>query len=45
MEIEKKFMRKAIELSLNNIKKGGGPFGAVIVRWENHCHRVNRYSQ
>ncbi|HNZ62017.1 MAG TPA: nucleoside deaminase [Paludibacteraceae bacterium] len=32
MEIEKKFMRKAIELSLNNIKKGGGPFGAVIVK-------------
>lgn len=26
------FMRKAISLSLNNIKKGGGPFGAVIVR-------------
>lgn len=25
-------MRKAIELSLNNIKKGGGPFGAVIVK-------------
>jgi len=32
MEIEKKFMRKAIELSLNNIKKGGGPFGAVILK-------------
>lgn len=26
------FMRRAIELSLKNIKKGGGPFGAVITR-------------
>lgn len=26
------FMRKAIELSLENIKNGGGPFGAVIVK-------------
>ena len=25
-------MRKAIALSVNNVKKGGGPFGAVIVR-------------
>lgn len=24
------FMRRAIELSLENVKKGGGPFGAVI---------------
>jgi len=27
-----KFMRNAIELSVENIKKGGGPFAAVIVR-------------
>ena len=27
-----KFMRKAIALSVENIKKGGGPFGAVIVK-------------
>ena len=27
-----KFMRKAILLSKNNIEKGGGPFGAVIVK-------------
>jgi tRNA(Arg) A34 adenosine deaminase TadA len=27
-----KFMKKAIKLSIENIKKGGGPFGAVIVR-------------
>ena len=27
-----KFMRKAIALSIENIKKGGGPFGAVIVK-------------
>ena len=26
------FMRKAIELSIDNVKNGGGPFGAVIVR-------------
>ncbi len=26
------FMRRAIELSLENVKKGRGPFGAVIVR-------------
>ena len=26
------FMRKAIELSIENIKNGGGPFGAVIVK-------------
>ena len=25
-------MRRAIRLSLNNVKKGGGPFGAVIVK-------------
>ena len=25
-------MRKAIELSIENVKNGGGPFGAVIVR-------------
>ena len=28
----KEFMRKAIELSIENVKNGGGPFGAVIVR-------------
>ena len=27
----KKFMLKAIELSVKNVKSGGGPFGAVIV--------------
>jgi len=27
-----KFMRKAISLSEKNIEKGGGPFGAVIVK-------------
>lgn len=26
------FMRKAIELSIENVKNGGGPFGAVIVQ-------------
>ena len=26
------FMRRAIELSIENIRNGGGPFGAVIVR-------------
>ncbi len=28
------FMKRAIELSLENVKKGGGPFGAVITRNE-----------
>ena len=32
MDYNLKFMRKAIALSVENIKKGGGPFGAVIVR-------------
>ncbi|MFW9596519.1 MAG: nucleoside deaminase [Paludibacter sp.] len=32
MSYNEKFMRKAIALSVNNVKKGGGPFGAVIVR-------------
>lgn len=26
------FMKRAIELSIQNIEKGGGPFGAVIVK-------------
>lgn len=26
------FMREAIRLSIENVKKGGGPFGAVIVK-------------
>lgn len=28
----KEFMRKVIELSVENVKNGGGPFGAVIVK-------------
>ena len=32
MDKRNKFMRKAIALSIENIKKGGGPFGAVIVK-------------
>ena len=32
MDSNKKFMRKAIALSLRNIVNGGGPFGAVIVK-------------
>lgn len=34
MNYNKKFMRKAIALSLENIKNGGGPFGAVVVKDE-----------
>jgi tRNA(Arg) A34 adenosine deaminase TadA len=30
--MEKKFMQKAIELSIESVKNGGGPFGAVIVK-------------
>ncbi len=33
-EIDKNFMSVAIELSLDSVKKGGGPFGAVIVKDE-----------
>lgn len=29
---KKDFMRKAIALSIGNVKNGGGPFGAVIVK-------------
>ncbi|ADQ78969.1 CMP/dCMP deaminase zinc-binding protein [Paludibacter propionicigenes WB4] len=32
MDSNKKFMRKAIALSLKNIENGGGPFAAVIVK-------------
>lgn len=32
MEQGKKFMRRAIELSKESVKNGGGPFGAVIVK-------------
>jgi tRNA(Arg) A34 adenosine deaminase TadA len=31
-EEQKKFMRKAIRISIHNIKNGGGPFGAVIMK-------------
>ena len=32
METDKEFMLDAIRLSVENVEKGGGPFGAVIVR-------------
>jgi len=32
MDYNLKFMRKAIALSIENIQKGGGPFGAVILK-------------
>ncbi len=32
MDLGEKFMRKAIALSIKNIQKRGGPFGAVIVK-------------
>ena len=32
-DIQMKFMREAIKLSIDNVKSGkGGPFGAVIVK-------------
>lgn len=31
-EIQKEYMRKAIELSKQSVANGGGPFGAVIVK-------------
>jgi guanine deaminase len=32
MDYDKKFMIKAIALSVENIQRGGGPFGAIIVK-------------
>ncbi len=32
MTEQEKFMQRAIELSLESVKNGGGPFGAVIVK-------------
>lgn len=32
MEDNKRFMQKAIDLSIESVKNGGGPFGAVIVK-------------
>ena len=31
-EKDRKFMQQAIDLSIENVDNGGGPFGAVIVR-------------
>lgn len=37
---KEELMRKAIELSKENVNNGGGPFGAVIAkRRRNHCNR------
>lgn len=32
MEKQKEYMKRAINLSIENVKNGGGPFGAVIVK-------------
>lgn len=32
MNFKEQFMREAIRLSIENVKNGGGPFGAVIVK-------------
>lgn len=32
MNNQEKFMQKAIDLSIESVKNGGGPFGAVIVK-------------
>ena len=32
MNNNNKFMQRAVELSVENIKNGGGPFGAIIVK-------------
>lgn len=32
MAFNEKFMKRAIELSVNSVRTGGGPFGAVIVK-------------
>ena len=30
--MKNEFMKKAIELSVESVKKGGGPFGCVVVK-------------
>ena len=30
--MKKQFMSRAIELSIESVQKGGGPFGSVIVK-------------
>lgn len=32
MSFEKRYMQRAIQLSINSVHQGGGPFGAVIVK-------------
>jgi len=32
MKMQEEFIKKAIEIALENIDKGGGPFGALIVK-------------
>jgi tRNA(Arg) A34 adenosine deaminase TadA len=32
MSNDRKFLREAVEIAISGIKKGGGPFGAVIVK-------------
>ena len=32
--MNKTFMRQAIQLAMDNIKNGGGPFGAVFIQRE-----------
>ena len=43
-EKDRKFMQMAIDLSVENVKNGGGPFGAVIVKDDEviatGCNRV-----
>ena len=32
MKEQKRFMQRAVKLSIDNVRNGGGPFGAVIVK-------------
>ena len=41
MDKKNEFMRRAIELSEESVGKGGGPFGAVIVRGDEIIAEVN----
>lgn len=46
MTEHEKFMQMAIDLSVQNVNNGGGPFGAVIVRdGELICTGVNQVTQ
>ena len=43
--MKNKFMQKAIELSIESINSGGGPFGSVIVKGDKIMNSLYRFSR